>query len=1123
MISKTIIKQTTGFIASIAMIILFSCSGNKQASNAYNYYEYIYAYTNGTVSRTSSIYISFADNVVDQDMVNQEVKSGVLEIRPNIEGKATWSSTSSIQFVPDDPLDYSTNYQAIVKLDKLIPEIPDSLDEFVFDFETRDPYVSLSVEGLTNLSESNLTWQQLTGTLNMTDFENLETIQKIVSAKIGGEDLKIRWELNNDNYVHRFIIDSIRRTDENRSLVLEWDGSPINFDQEGKETYQIMAAGVFNLVSAQTPTGTAQEVILEFSDPINKSQNLQGLITLNGRDDIEYRVDKNKIYVYPKFRLIGNVEIRVNKNLKNTQGDKLGNQATQNIAFSEIKPQLRLIGEGTIVPQSGAVPFPFEAVNLNAVDVRVIKVFSKSVPQFLQVNEMAGSNELKRVGHLVALKKVRLDQDKSLDLKAWNKHVIDLNNIISAEPGAIYEISLGFRKSYSMYACSDSTASSSDNQSMLELPDDWNEADAVEEDDSYWDYYEEDYDYDYPDRDEPCKLAYYYDGRVVKRNVLASNLGIIAKSGPLGDMTIAVTDIRTTDPKGGTEIEIYSFQQALLRRTTTNSDGVASFNVKGKPFLVVAKSGSQRGYLKVNDANALSISRFDVSGSRQKEGINGFLYTERGVWRPGDSIYVNLMLQDDANKLPHNHPVRFELFDPSGQLVEERVTKKHLNRLYNFFTATTSDAPTGNYLAKVTVGGTTFTKSLKVETIMPNRLKLDLDFGKEYIAKGMDDLDAELAVTWLHGAIAKNLDADVSVNLTSARTKFSRFEDFIFDDPSRKFTPEDKTIYDGTLDGDGKATVSAEFSVDGEAPGMLTANFKARAFEPGGNFSTERFSIPYHPYENYVGLKLPKGDKARGMLLTDTNHIVQIATVDPAGQPTSGREVSVQVFKLDWKWWWDKSANDVDFNGTYYGTPVTEGIAKSKDGIAKWKLRVNYPSWGRYLVRACDDESGHCASKVIYMDWPGWAGRGQKDNMAGANMLTFTADKKEYVVGEEITLNLPTPQAGRAFVSIERQNKVIETYWVNTTKGTTRFTFDANASMAPNVFANVTLLQPHGQTKNSLPIRLFGVIPIKVVDPATQLSPMLAMNDVLEPESDVEIEVREENGKGMTYTLALVD
>jgi uncharacterized protein YfaS (alpha-2-macroglobulin family) len=271
-------------------------------------------------------------------------------------------------------------------------------------------------------------------------------------------------------------------------------------------------------------------------------------------------------------------------------------------------------------------------------------------------------------------------------------------------------------------------------------------------------------------------------------------------------------------------------------------------------------------------------------------------------------------------------------------------------------------------------------------------------------------------------------------------------------------------------------------------------------------------------------VKLPKGDVARGMLLTDTDHDVKIVTVDKEGNPVSRTGVRVKLYKLNWKWWWDKSA-DEDL-GAYIGRNhsrlIDEGTINTVDGKGVWKLRINYPQWGRYMVHV-EEPGGHATGKIVYIDWPGWAGRAQSDNPGGAKMLVFAADKSTYQVGEKATLTIPSGQDGRALVSIEAGNRVITSYWVDAEKGSTQFSFPITEEMAPNVYAHVSLLQPHAQTKNDLPMRLYGVIPLKVEDPKTKLQPVLTMVDQLEPMEEVVIKVGEKNGGPMAYTVAVVD
>jgi len=138
-------------------------------------------------------------------------------------------------------------------------------------------------------------------------------------------------------------------------------------------------------------------------------------------------------------------------------------------------------------------------------------------------------------------------------------------------------------------------------------------------------------------------------------------------------------------------------------------------------------------------------------------------------------------------------------------------------------------------------------------------------------------------------------------------------------------------------------------------------------------------------------------------------------------------------------------------------------------------------------------------------------------------MLTFKTDKQKYNVGEQIKVELPNAKKGKALISIESGSKVIETYWFEVNENNNIFTFEARKEMSPNIYIHVSFIQPHNQTSNDLPIRLYGIQQIEIEDPLTHLTPVINMPDVLEPEKEVSIQVSEANGKEMTYTIAVVD
>ncbi|MGF1559343.1 MAG: alpha-2-macroglobulin [Flavobacteriaceae bacterium] len=607
-------------------------------------------------------------------------------------------------------------------------------------------------------------------------------------------------------------------------------------------------------------------------------------------------------------------------------------------------------------------------------------------------------------------------------------------------------------------------------------------------------------------------------------NLLATDLGVTIKKGVNKSYFIAVNDLLNTKPIAGAKITFFNFQQQPLGNTVTDAEGTAIFDSGQLAYFAVAESNGQKNYIKLNDGNALSVSKFNVSGSVLQKGIKGFIFGERGVWRPGDELFLSFMLNDNANPLPAKHPLKLELLDPYNKVVHREINTNGLNNFFHFNIKTDQNAPTGNWLAKVSVGGASFTKTLKIETIKPNRLKIKTNFTTE-ILNGAKPIQGDMEVNWLHGAIAKNLKADITAKFNTTTTTFKNFPGYVFDDPTRSFSAEDQVVFDSKIDEEGKAVFSINPQLNSKAPGMLNAAFITKVYENGGDFSTDVLTKTYSPYSTYIGLNTPKGDQARGMLLTDVKHKFEVVSVDEKGNPKATKNLKVSIFKVNWRWWWDTSADNLSaYSGSEYRELIFDkGISTDASGKASFDFELKYPDWGRYLVRVEDPNGGHATGKTIYIDWPGWAGKSRKGDPSAATMLVFSTDKETYNVGETATVTFPSSFGGRALVTIENGSEVLESLWVETVEGETIFKLPISALYTPNVYINIASLQPHANTKNSSPIRMYGVTGIGVENQATKLQPQIAMPEVLRPEETITVKISEKNKKAMTYSIAIVD
>lgn len=1136
---KTILAVFLITALSIAGLTYYSSASAKTDSQFINpaYKEYIAAYTAGFVPVESKITIVLQEETANTIEEGKETENTLFEFSPAIEGRLTWLDKKTIEFKPAQRLNSNQTYKATFHLGQVM-EVSSELKNFEFEFSTIKQAMEISIGNYKTGANNTL---EVDGTLATADYADNLLVEKTMQVSQGSQSLQVSW-LHENSTTHHFTIGNVQKGKGN--LIITYNGEPIGASEQGKQEISIPNTNEFTLLNVLVNNEPDQYITLQFSDKIDPNQNLEGLISISNsgtatadvsyneygeavekapatENKLSFMVENNAIKVYTAERYTDSRDMSISNGLKNSDGRHLKEAITYSLFFEDLKPAVKLTGKGVILPSSNGLIFPFEAVNLNAVDVRITRIYEKNILQFLQVNSLEGSQELRRVGKLIVKKKVALQANGNPVRNKWNKYSIDLSSLIKAEPGALYNIRLSYNRNYSIYNCEGDTSSHGEDDVYTDT-----ESDKDEKDwdyyNSYDDYYDDYYYYDYSERNNPCSRA-YYNNKSVNRNILATNIALIAKRGNNGQINVFASDIISAKPLGNVHIEAYDYQQQKLKQVTTNGEGTAVLDSKQKPFVLIAKRGQERTYLKLDDGSSLSLSSFEVDGDVVQKGIKGFIYGERGVWRPGDSLYLSFILENKEKEFPENYPASLELVNPQGQIVQKLTRTKHVDGFYNFSTRTESSAPTGVYLARVKAGGAVFTKNIRIETIMPNRLKINLAYSRDMIYSSDLSLNSPLEIKWLHGAPGRNLEAKVDVSLSQTETQFKNYKGYTFDNPAQNFYSETQTVFTGRTDDNGMMNVNAPLNDTKNAPGFLSANFTIRAFEEGGSFSTDRFSIPVSPFSHYVGIKVPEPKENDSYLETDIGHKVEIATVDEFGKPASRNGIEVKVYKLDWRWWWDNYNQDLSsYIGSNYHEPIYSEQLSSSNGKAQFTLRVNRPSWGRYLVYVKDTESGHASGKVVFIDWPSWAGKSPKGN-EGSNVLTINSDKTEYKVGDKAKLLIPSPAGGKVLVNIENGSRTLLSKWVDTKEGTTEYEFTVTEDMTPNIYAFVHLIQPHAQTANDLPIRLYGVTSLMIKDENTILKPQIATSSVWKPESQETVKVSEATGKEMAYTLAVVD
>ncbi len=1092
----------TYFLCCGCLIALLcgSCSQKQNQNRQTENNPYIYSHTSGTILSNAPVRIWLEGDLKKEFQNGGSLPSEILQFSPSVKGQLTLSDRSVLEFIPEHPFKNGQTYQVRFHAGALM-DVPRENEYFEFPVKITELNASFTPGHLSPENHNDtLTYE---ATVMTSDYIEPEKVENTITTQWSSSGLSREW-IHNGN-THTVKIKHIAKGEEPAILTLKFGkliGNYENFD------VAIPAKKQFSVLDVRLDPNDRHCARIDFSNDLEPQQDLNGLATIEGISGIRYKISRNTLFLYfTPDEDQQELKITLHQGIRSAEGQSLSGNDTLLLPLPSDMPAVKFIGKGIIMPAKGEVLLPFSAVALKAVDIQIIKVFQQNMNFFLQENNLSGDNEFMRTARPVFRKKIDLTENAPhINLNRWHDFTVNLSKLVQLEKGVIYRVEIRFRKSYTTLDCADEGSDDSDFYQQ-----DW------DGDSYYYSSYYTPSDYKWKERNDPCSNSYYTSQRFISKNIINTSLGLLAKRTTDNRYFIAVNDIATAEPVSHCKVTLYNYQNQKLDSAMTDKDGFAYLNPGSKGFIIQASKDNDRAWLKVSDGNSLSLSNFDVSGQDVQSGLKGFIYGERGVWRPGDPVYLSFILEDKQHVLPAGHPVIAQLIDPKGNCIETRQSTAGACPIHTFRFSTPPDAPTGYWKAIVKVGGSVFSKTLRIETIKPNRMSITMSFPHDdIIGKGLAGQTIQVKSRWLNGAEAPRRKAITEVRLYAADNNFKNYPDYTFQDAGSGFEPYTATLFDGTTNAEGNFEIDVNRIQTENAPGILNATFTTRVFEEGGDFSISSYTTRYSPYALYTGIRLPDPDDD----WYPTREPVKLngVLVNPLGEKTNTQTtVNIRVYETTWRWWWDA---ENDSPGSYinrsYDNLVFEKDVKAVNG--NFSVELNVEHYGRYYILATNKASGHTAGKIAYFG--SWA---ENNNGETATVLHLSADKETYKTGEKVRIRIPSSQKGIALVSIENGSAFRDIRRIETTEGTSFFEFEATGSMCPNIYVFVTLIQPQQNRDNDHPIRMYGVLNINVEDPELHLKPVIHLPGELRPDEDFRVTVSEENRREMDYTLAIVD
>ncbi|HRZ88155.1 MAG TPA: MG2 domain-containing protein, partial [Spirochaetia bacterium] len=685
-----------------ALCLLASCGAAVPTAEVPADPGLVAAHSAGTVSRHGEILVVLARNYGFQS--GDSPVRNPFRLDPGTEGTAYWKDGSTLAFKPSAPLAAGGIYTVSVDLASV-----DAAAREPFSFRIRTPEPALTVE-LGDLRAARDGTLELPGRVVLSDAEASDKVERLLSARFRGLKPGIAW--THGGAVHDFTVRGFSAADRDADLELSWDGRPVGAASRGGRSVRVPAAGSFEVTGIRAVREGESFLEVSLSSPVDPGQDFRGRIEVEGIPDLRFSAAGGIVRVYASAAWPEEARVRIGEGLRDSEGRSLAVPVQATVPVSWEKPAVRFATAGVVLPTSEGLTLPIETRNLAGVVVEVFRIPGDNMLQFLQVNKLDGDDELYRTGEVVWRKAFDLPWGDTRR-NQWTAAGLDLGPLLAKYKDGMYRIRLTFLRDQVRYVCR-----TEHDFKDLAFP-------TLETLDRHWDG---DWEARYKFRDDPCHPA-FYERNSTYRNVLISDLALGAKRDADGRTGIFAVDLRSARPVPDLEVILYNFQRRELARGRTDKEGFATFPASREAFSAVAFRSGQAAYLKLDPGSALAVSHFDAGGTASESGVKGFLYGERGVWRPGDEMHLTFLLLDRLKTLPAGHPVRFELENPMGKTVQTSVLSEGTDGFYPFKARTAEDAPTGTYLARVTVGDRIFTRNVKVETIVPNRLKIEFDFG----------------------------------------------------------------------------------------------------------------------------------------------------------------------------------------------------------------------------------------------------------------------------------------------------------------------------------------------------------------------------------------------------------
>jgi alpha-2-macroglobulin len=1003
----------------------------------------------------TNITVRFSRDMVPDDSLNILFADVPIEITPHIEGLGKWTDNNVFVFYPGAAFKPSTEYT--IKIYSSKTYLYGNRINEPREFKLRTPTIAI-----TNF------WTEIAEVPDQ-EFSNRLIIHLTFSCQVDPIQLKEHIPVLLGDKLKLNLVEQAPATDMTitsepfRTININGEfefvitkglncvGGQIPLQGDYKQKFTIPKPEPFVIENVGSQgAGPNSRIEIRLSQSVALTE-IQDYITITPKLDFTVSQYYSEIEILGNFKPRETYTIDIKKGLHSLNGQQLEQDFSGKVMIGDMPPRITFPDNGLFMSKKGGQLLAVETVNIDKITVEVEQIFPNNIVYYLgDYGRGYYGEDAGRLGRRIFSKDFTLNQTQNEPLTS----TIDIGKIVGDTLRGVYNV-------------------------------------AVRQKDQRWTY--------------------------DLRQVMISDLGIMARlSGNY--LIVWANSLGDTKPVSDAKVTLFSRNNQSILEGETDSHGVIIFEniaekIKGyEPFVITVTKGSDLSYLQFSEC-LIPTSDFDVSGRPYlARGYESFLYSDRGVYRPGETVHLVSVVRGVESAVPQEFPYKIKIMDPEGRDFQEYKLTTRDGGISSLDIEIPSYAKTGGYALSAKIGDDLIGQySFQVEEFMPDRIKTAIATDKDSYKAG-DEVKIDVNGVYLFGPPCSGNPIDGHVTLESDLFQPKSYSEYSFSDPAVSFTPIQASLPSDNLDPQGNHTYHYKISQNLKPPSSLRMTVSATVREDGGRAVSAYKSVMVNPYPFYFGIK--QGFEGYGQAGKPVNFTM--VAINGDSQPTSVDSVWVKFYNITYQnivkrdqngiYRYQSDEKDVIIDSTLVSfTGSSVSVAFTPQDYGSFRARVGV-------------KGGHSATVTFYVSGWGYS----PWSMAHPDRIDLALDRKIYKAGDKAKLLVKAPFEGKLLLTFEK-DKVLEYKTYNLDSNSAEIEIPIKKEYAPNIYVTATLIKSTTSLERYSPARAFGIAPIMVDNTKQMLSISIGAPDVMKPRQKLDLAIKTNLTKGTRVTVAAVD